>query len=496
MTQANLILIMADQFRYDAIHAHGNPYISTPQLDQFIRQGCDFVQAYSGTPSCIPARASLMSGLKASHTGLVGYQEGANWSFPNLLGAAFADRGYYAKAIGKMHVHPARFLCGFHHVDLHDGYLHASRKHSQPVSESYEHTDDYLVWLKGQLGAHVDLTDSGQDCNSWVGHPFPYPEQYHPSHWATSRAIDFLRQRDPTRPFFLKLSYVKPHSPLDPPESYYREYFDLFKSMDPDKLFKEFVDLKSQPVQRVDALTGQLSWLDMVKMLAGYYGLVTHLDHQITRFMIHLEEAGLLEETIILFTSDHGDELAFKGRFRKGFSSQASIHVPLIVYDPGEKIMPAEARKAQVGQLVDLQDILPSLIDLATGDSLDQVDGMSFKILMEKQPIRKPQWRQSLHGEHSLGEYSSQYILALPWKYIWLTQTGAEELYHIEDDPREEINLAQDSEYQDVLKEMRKRLVEELKDRPEGFVQEGQLVPGQEQGPILAINDQHQLPKY
>lgn len=89
----NIILIMAYQFRYDAIHAHRNDFISTPALDQFVRTGIDFTNAYCATPTCIPARASLLSGLSQKNTGIVGYAEGADWNFPTLLGSAFSSIG-------------------------------------------------------------------------------------------------------------------------------------------------------------------------------------------------------------------------------------------------------------------------------------------------------------------------------------------------------------------------------------------------------------------
>lgn len=123
----------------------------------------------------------------------MGYQEGLEWEFPNYLGGAFAKRGYYAKAIGKMHVSPPRKLCGFHHIDLHDGYMHATRKETYPTNETYEYTDDYLSWLRKQVNHPIDLHDHGLDCNSWVTRPFPYAERLHPTNWAVEKGIDFLK---------------------------------------------------------------------------------------------------------------------------------------------------------------------------------------------------------------------------------------------------------------------------------------------------------------
>lgn len=481
----NIILIMCDQFRYDAIGAHGNPVVSTPTLNQMIAKGTDFTHAYTATPTCIPARASLMSGLSQVSTGMVGYREGNDWTFPNYLGKAFADRGYYAKAIGKMHVSPPRKLCGFHHVELHDGYLHATRSHQLPVSHSYQRTDDYLTWLQEQVTHPIDLNDSGLECNSWVGRPFPYEERLHPTNWATQKAIQFLDQRDPEMPFFLKLSYVRPHSPLDPPAYYFQMYMDILKDVDVNQI-RDWADKLGlfMPAERIDSLYGSLNEQDLRRMLAGYYGLVTHIDHQINRFLIHLLEHRILDDTIILFTSDHGDMLGEHGLFRKGFAYQGSIHIPFIVYDPGENITKKESLVSKVDQIVELRDILPSLVDFAASEELNLVDGQSIKPLMIKDSSDL-KWRSYLHGEHVLDRFSNHFILSLPFKYIWHSQTGMEQLFNLDKDPYEHQDLSEDSSFTNELEILRSILIKELEMRPEGFVKDGKLVIGVEQTPVI-----------
>lgn len=478
----NIVLIMADQFRYDAIHAHGNEFISTPTLDQFVRTGIDFSNAYSATPTCVPARASLLSGLSQKNTGIVGYAEGANWNFPTLLGEAFSSIGYYAKAVGKMHVSPPRKLCGFHHIDLHDGYLHATRNTHKQVRQSYEQTDDYFHWLKQQVNHPIDLNDSGLDCNSWVARPFPYEERLHPTNWATEKAIDFLRWRDPEMPFFLKLSYVRPHSPLDPPSHYFDMYMDIFKEISHEDFSTWAKEMGLEvPVDTVDSLSGTLSMIDYKRMLAGYYGLVTQIDHQINRFLIHLQENQLLEDTIIVFTSDHGDQLGEHALYRKGYPYQGSIHIPFIIVDPGANIAAKDKLKTKVDDIVELRDVLPTLIDLTQPASIPDVDGCSIKPILFKQHTEE--WRDYLHGEHILGDYSSQFILKDDWKYIWFTQTNTEQLFNLKVDPKERQDLSAEEPQQVSL--LRGLLIDELDGRPEGFVSHKQLVAGRKQKPLV-----------
>lgn len=482
----NVILIMADQLRYDAIGVHDNLNISTPTLNQFIAQGADFSNYYAATPTCIPARASLMSGLDQRSTGIVGYEEGADWGFPNLLGEVFSDRGYYAKAIGKLHVYPPRKLCGFHHVDLHDGYLHDSRKYSKTVRDTYERTDDYLRWLKRQENHSLDLNDGGPDCNSWVAKPFTQDERLHPTNWVSQQGIDFLDQRDPSMPFFLTLSYAKPHSPLDPPKDYFDQYYNQLLDIPIPKIAGWAKDLGfDHPVEKIDALTGTLGENDLKRMLAGYYGLITHIDHQINRFLMHLQEHEELDNSVILFISDHGDQLGEHALFRKGFPYQGSIHIPLIVYDPGEFITSADNLRSEVDQLIEHRDILPTLVDLISGDELENVDGKSFLPLLKKDQWEKTNWRKSLHGEHVLGQYSNQWILNYPYKYIWYTQTGKEQLFNLQEDPNEMQDLLEEANYLDVVNDLRKELISHLADREEGFVKDNELVKGREQTNLI-----------
>lgn len=487
----NIVFVIADQFRYDAIHTHGNDYISTPTFDQWISNGFDFTNVYSATPTCIPARATLLSGLSQTSTGIVGYQEGANWNFPNQLGGAFAKRGYYAKAIGKMHVNPPRNRMGFHHVELHDGYLHQTRKTNIKVEDSYEYTDDYLAYIKEKLGSNTDFIEYGLDCNSWVSRPFPFEEKYHPTNWVVTRAIDFLRTRDKNEPFFLKLSFVRPHSPLDPPKYYFDMYMDILRDMKSDEIISWTKSLGlDTPVYSVDALEGKLPLHEYKRMLSGYFGLITQIDHQLNRFMMAMGENNLLNDTIFIFTSDHGDQLGDQNLYRKGFALQSSIHVPLIVYDPGECLMPVNERRKTIDDIIELRDILPSLVDFATNEKLTRVDGKSFKKLMSNDESLI-EWREYLHGEHILGKFSNQYIIKLPYKYIWYTQTGKESLFNIDEDPNELIDLIDDDKFVNVRNRLKNILINELKDRPEGFVKDNKLIKGMKQSPLLSINEEY-----
>lgn len=465
--QPNVVLIVVDQMRADALSLNSqDKFISTPTLDMMASQGYNFENCYSPVPSCVPARVALLSGLDPANSGRVGYEDEVPWKFTKILPKTFKEYGYQTECIGKMHVYPSRKRLGFDHVLLHDGYLHVDRKYDKCYGEQFEYSSDYLMFLKEFLGSETDLIDDGLNCNSWEARPWIYPEKFHPTNWVITEGIKFLRRKDPTVPFFLKLSFEKPHAPLNPP----KYYFDMYM----DKL-TETTDLhignweELEPIiPDINALNGRLKKDAQKRMLAGYYGLISHIDHQINRFLMALKEFRHDKDTIIWFISDHGDQLGEHYLFRKGYPYQGSIRIPSFIYDSGNLIA---AKNHTIKELVKIQDVFPSIIDLSLGELVD-TDGKSVKQLLFG---NYEGWRQEIHGEHSLGVNSSQYILTKQWKFIWFPVKNTYQLFNMIDDPNEMKNLYDIEKYAPVIHEMKHKLIEYLWDREEGFVKNGQL---------------------
>lgn len=225
------------------------------------------------------------------------------------------------------------------------------------------------------------------------------------------------------------------------------------------------------------ALKGRLKKHELNRMRAAYYGLITQIDHQIGRFLMALTEHRLDYETIIVFLSDHGDQLGDHHLFRKAYPYQGSIHIPFLVYDPGNFL---KGEIHELNQIIELRDVLPSLVDFATGESVDAIDGVSIKPCLTRPDY---QTRTYLHGEHSFGEDSNQWILTDEWKYIWYSISGKEQLFHLPSDPDEccDLHDIQTNECQ----RLRQMLVNELAEREEGFVFEGKLKPVKQTKAIL-----------
>ena len=198
--------------------------------------------------------------------------------------------------------------------------------------------------------------------------------------------------------------------------------------------------------------------------MAGYYASITHVDHQIGRILLALQEDGILEDTIVCFVSDHGEMLFDHGLWRKVFPYQGSVHIPFLMR-VGKNItsIPSNTFK----EVVELRDVMPTLLDFCGISIPNTVDGISLKPLLEQ---KTNFIRDYLHGEHSFhSNLSNHYIVTKQYKYIWYSQTGIEQFFDLENDPWERHNLIQNKKYQETINVLRNHLIFELKNRPEGY---------------------------
>lgn len=467
----NLLLIIVDQWRGDCLGCAGHPVVETPHLDRIAQEGVRFTSAYAAVPSCIAARASLMTGLTPRHHGRVGYQDHVPWDYPVTLAGLLAGAGYHTQAVGKMHVHPARSLLGFHNVVLHDGYLHAERRSRR----NYDLADDYLPDLRRQYGPDADYADSGLGCNGYAVRPWPYDDGLHPSAWVTTRSVDFLRRRDPRRPFFLCASYHRPHPPLDPP----RDALDAYRDKPLPPLPRGDWDAHLPTPNRGLDSPCPTDPAQVDRARRAYYAQMTFIDNQINRLTHALHQHDVLENTAILFCADHGDMLYDHGMVAKGLPYQGSAAVPFLLRCPSSWGL---AGGRTVTAPVELRDVLPTLCDLAGVAVPGSVDGASVVPFCRGQTPSA--WRRHVHGEHTGGDRSNHWIADGRWKYAWFSQTGQEQLFDLENDPQECHDLS--SSRLDVLGDCRQRLVEELEGREEGYVQQGRLVVGRPARAVLS----------
>ncbi len=469
----NIVLICVDQMRHDCLSIAGHPAVETPMLDTLAADGVRFTNAYSAVPSCIAARASLFTGLKPETHGRVGYRDGVTWNYETTLAGEMTKAGYQTISVGKMHVHPQRNKVGFEDVVLHDGMLHCY---------GHKRESDYEDWVKAELGPDCGLFDHGLPANSWVARPWHLPEYTHPTYWATSRAVEFLGKRDESRPFFMFLSYVAPHPPLAPPRCYFDQYDNQDLPAPPIGDWADNFVAGDQDTGRFShsTLRGKLDPRAQHRAQAGYYGLITQIDHQIGRFIEYCSEYDVLKNTVFMFVSDHGEQLGDHYLFRKTLPYAGSARVPLIMKFPQGWI---EKRHQTYDHPVELRDIMPTVLDIAGAPIPESVEGRSLLGLAKGEDTP---WRQYIHGEHPIGDLANHYITDGKHLYAWYSQTGVEQFFHTEKDPHEMHNLIDDPAQGEIIDRFRKLLIKELQGREEGYSDGEKLIVGCEPTGVLS----------
>lgn len=462
----NIVMIFTDQWRGDCLSVDGHPVVQTPHLDMMANQGTLFTRAYSACPSCIAARASLMTGQTPSTHGRLGYQDRVPWRYETTMATELAAAGYQCHLVGKTHFYPERVHLGFHSMEVYE----CLQNHDKAF------LNDYYTWLTEQPGGPWDENFVGLDSNSWIARPSALPEHLHVNSWTATRSLDFLQRRDTTRPFFLKVSFHRPHPPLDPPS----EYFHMYDNTPlPPLPMGDWCDEYDEPMSSIDGGWGRLSQAESDRQRRAYFGQITHIDQQIGRLLLYLRRTRLLNNTIFIFTSDHGELLGDHCCFRKQLSLEGSAKIPLIMTLPPRYRAP----RAQRSDLPTTHmDLMPTLLELAGAEIPDTVEGRSLApILRGQQPPED--WRDYVHGEHTLGHYPHggvQFMVDRREKYTWRTGDGHELLFDLVDDPQECVNLAARPEAAERLERWRARMAEELGKRPQdGLVDDsGKLKPG------------------
>jgi len=358
MPAPNILWFCTDQQRYDTIHSLNNPHIRTPNIDRLAAEGVAFTHAYCQSPICTPSRASFLTGRYPSsvHNTRNGNE---SWSeAAPLVTALLRDgAGYDCGLAGKLHLSGAAGREEPRPAD--DGYRVFHWSHDP--EDRYPSGHAYADWLAAQ----------GYSLKELRADPAAIPPHLHQTTWCTDRAIDFLRQERET-PWLMSVNVFDPHGPFDPPQAYLDRYDPASV---PPPLFRES-DLAEQsrnpgdfqnPARRPQEFDAQ-------GIVAAYYAMIELIDDNLGRLLHALDESGQRENTIVIFTSDHGEMLGDHGLLLKGCRFfEGLVRVPLIVRWPGH--FPAGVVS---NALVELTDIAPTLLDAAGLPIPAQMSGRSL----------------------------------------------------------------------------------------------------------------------
>jgi arylsulfatase A-like enzyme len=456
----NVLLLMADQHRADCIGAAGNSAIHTPNLDRLVQEGARFTNMYSTTPTCTPARTALLTGLSPWRHGMLGYGrvgEGYAVEMPR----AMRDAGYYTLGIGKMHWHPQRHLHGFHRTILDES--------GREMSVDFR--SDYRAWLMTNYPT-IDPDITGLTFNDHRAWFYKLPEEVHPTRWMGDTTVNFIETYNEPQPFFAKVSFARPHSPYDPPQ----RIWDMYNGVDlPKAKVGTWAAKYAKPANEFpDYWHGDLGADQVRTSRHGYYGAVTFIDEQIGRIVAALEKRRMLENTLIIYISDHGDMTGDHNLWRKSFAYEASAKVPLIVRWPKGTL--SDRRGVTLDRPVEIRDVLPTMLD-AAGDKTAraQLDGESVLSLLRDS---RAKWRDAIDLEHDICYDASNHWTGMTdgnWKYIFHAQTGEDQFFNLREDPDELRDLTSDAGYKRRKREWRDRLVEHLAERGGPFIVKGRL---------------------
>ena len=454
----NILLFTTDQHRGDYLGLAGHPVVETPNLDSLVARGAYFPNAYTEIPSTTGARRCLHGGQRSYACGLVGYS-GAEWDEPNTLAQVLADAGYHCINVGFRNLHPRRKLYGFHTVIAHD------------LSDE---ADDYAEWLRREAGPEATERGHGCDANGWLARPWHLEERLHPTVWTTDVTFQQIVRRDPTRPFFAWCSHLRPHSPYDPPRFFWDMYIEREFPRIPVGDWAARHDVGGPPGRA--AWRGKLTAEQNQRMRAGYAGCITHIDYQLGRLLEMMQRGGgkLLDNTLIIFTSDHGDMMGDHHLHRKTYAYEGSARIPFVLRYPAALDLPVGTFE----QVVGLQDVMPTILE-AVGIAIPgSVTGTSVL-----RAIRGGSWREFLHGEHSPCyslEEAMHYLTDGSEKYIWFPARDEEQLFDLRKDRQELRDLARQPAHRERLAKWRQRLIKLLAERGDGFSDGERLLPRRE----------------
>ncbi|MCD6507869.1 sulfatase-like hydrolase/transferase [Candidatus Poribacteria bacterium] len=437
MSQPNVLLIFTDQQRADTIQAAGNPIIKTPHLDRLVAEGVLFKSAYTPSPVCVSARCSLIYGLYPHNTGCFDNGYPMPDDRPSLM-ELLSRAGYRTHGIGKMHFTPdSHALRGFQ-----------TREHQEEMRARVE-DDDYLKFLHANGFDHVYDPFGQRGEMYYIPQPAQMPARLHGTNWVGDRAVEFIRNADRSRPFFLWASFIHPHPPFSPPTPWNKLYraalMPLPKRPDGFETLHTYMNrYQNRYKYRDNGIDNNL----LRVMKAYYYACISFIDFQIGRILEALEETDRLENTMIIFTSDHGEFLGDYNCFGKRSMLDAAARVPMIVRYP-ERF----ARGYICETPTSLVDIMPTILAAAGIDPKDHnLDGVDLAEAVGYDD-------RTIYSQYQRGPLGVYMILNRRWKYFYSAPDRREFLFDRIHDPEETRNRAGLSLCRREQEEMRGELI-------------------------------------
>ncbi len=447
----NVLILLSDQQRHDTIHACGYDYMITPNLDKLAQEGCQYRNAYSSNPVCMPARHDLITGMHARAHGFYANKEVScikDYGIPTLP-RIFTQNGYRTAAIGKMHFTPTREHHGF-------SEMHLMEELPKRVQD-----DAYATYLKDKKvqnlhGVRPYLYHTPQKA--------VVEEQDHGTSFVAQRSIEWL-ENNADEPFFLMCGFIAPHPPWNNPTELDGLYAEQEIPM-PLPLSRSKTDVTEPTEWFGDFDTDE----QKRKTREAYYTAISLVDKNVGKIIEYLRESGKLDNTLVIYTSDHGEMLYDKGYFSKELGYEGACHIPFLVRYP-EKLAPA----CTEDKFVSLVDILPTCLDVCGLPYPKEVADLAGQSVFTEKNVQAdaPDYAFAASGE---GRRRFVMVRNHTYKYIYNYNGGIEEFYDMCTPDGETVDMI-DTAPKDVYEELRAQAIQfEAKNGPEYCIEDGAFV--------------------
>lgn len=456
MSEPNILLLYTDQQRFDALGCAGNPDVQTPCLDRLAGSGVRFSRHFVQNPVCMPSRVSMLSGRYPSNLGILKMGHPVPEDLP-LVSHRLRGAGYRTACIGKLHFlphsnrdhresHPAY---GFDHMEVSDepgpyddayrAYIRRTQPDQLDAISAHVYPPAAKVWREA-----VDFSDPVRHpsgWNPWRTEAFSGNDEATHTAFVGQRTIDFLRGQTPGRPFFCLSGFYSPHSPLVAPQ----RFLDLYRP-------ESFTLPQYPPELEVKRKTEGFDDETLRQAMHGYYAMVSEVDHWVGEILNTLEASRLLDNTVVVFTSDHGEFLGEHLAWGKWHPAPDCVsRVPLLMSGPG--IAPGVS-----DALVESVDIVPTLLQLAGVSVPSSVDGDSLADALAGNAF---EGKEAVLIEDAMHDCAWRGLRTRGHRYI-LEADGRERLFDLNADFGEYRDLAETADAEALLGKYRGKLARRM----------------------------------
>lgn len=441
----NVLFIIADDLTTTAVSAYENQVSRTPNIDGLAAEGVRFTRAYCQYPVCGPSRASFMSGYYPSATEVFGYISGRDSIGPDRRTWAqlFKDNGYYTARVSKI------FHMGVP-IDIEKGI----DSQDDPASWNERFNSQGPEWRAPGEGELVQGNPDGtlpiKGGNVMTIVKADGDDMVHSDGKTAEQASALIREHK-NEPFFLAVGFVRPHVPFVAPKPYFEPY-PFEDIIMPPKVEGDWDDIPKKGINYVTSVNGKMNREQEKKAVAGYYASVAYMDAQVGKVLQTLKEEGLEDNTIVIFTSDHGFHLGEHNFWMKVSLKEESVRVPLIIKVPGKAPQVSHS-------LVELLDLYPTVSELAGLQYSEHLQGKSLTPILDvpETEIRDAAFAVTQGGNTFL-------IRTQDWAYIQYMEDGSlgMELFDMRRDPQQFTNLAHIPAYASIVAKFQQKLRDKL----------------------------------